>query len=147
MLGRSGIVSAKHEGDGGTPAGVFPLRRVYYRPDRLVRPGTALRAQALSPNDGWCDASGDPNYNKPVVLPYAASAEALWRQDGAYDVFAVIGYNDAPIVPGAGSAIFLHVIRQDGAVRLPTAGCVALEREHLLELLSHIRRQTQIRIG
>src|SRR5579864_1406647 len=36
MLGRSGIVANKREGDGGTPAGEFPLREVRYRPDRIV---------------------------------------------------------------------------------------------------------------
>ena len=40
-LGRGGIVADKREGDGGTPAGIWPLRRLLYRPDR--RGGARLR--------------------------------------------------------------------------------------------------------
>ncbi len=37
-LGRAGVTAGKREGDGATPAGCFPLRRVLYRADR-IRPG------------------------------------------------------------------------------------------------------------
>jgi L,D-peptidoglycan transpeptidase YkuD (ErfK/YbiS/YcfS/YnhG family) len=136
-LGRSGIVHPKHEGDGGTPAGTFPLREARYRPDRMARPKTGLHAFEINPDDGWCDEPADPAYNRLVRMPYNAGAEAMWREDHAYDVLAVIGYNAAPTVPGAGSAIFLHVARitSDGLF-LPTAGCVAMKMNDLLAVLS-----------
>jgi L,D-peptidoglycan transpeptidase YkuD (ErfK/YbiS/YcfS/YnhG family) len=112
-LGRSGVTeaAAKREGDGATPLGDWPIRRLLYRRDRLPEhglPATALAAKPIGPNDGWCDDPGDPAYNRPVSLPYAASHERLWREDGAYDLVVVLGHNDDPPVPGMGSAIFLH---------------------------------------
>jgi L,D-peptidoglycan transpeptidase YkuD (ErfK/YbiS/YcfS/YnhG family) len=143
VLGRAGIRPDKREGDGATPVGSFPLRRVLYRADRLAAPKTALPVSAIAQNDGWCDAPTDSNYNKPVTLPYPASAENMWRDDGLYDVVVVLGHNDAPIVPGAGSAIFLHVMPPEGET---TAGCVALARDDLLELLNKVDTTTAITI-
>jgi L,D-peptidoglycan transpeptidase YkuD (ErfK/YbiS/YcfS/YnhG family) len=121
----------KSEGDGATPAGSYPLVSIYYRPDRLARPPTQLPRNALAPKDAWVDDPNDVNYNRPVSLPYPASAEKMWREDGLYDLLVVIGYNMAPVVPGAGSAIFLHIAAPDFAA---TAGCIAIQRELLLGL-------------
>jgi len=131
-VGRSGVRADKREGDGATPAGTFPLVSVLYRPDRIAPPLSQLPVRPLATSDGWVDEPGDPNYNRPVSLPYPASAEQMWRQDGLYDALVVIGYNMAPVIPGAGSAIFLHVAAPDFA---PTAGCVAVEKNVLLGLL------------
>ncbi len=77
----------------------------------------------MGPNDGWCDDPGDRRYNTAVRLPCDARHEALWRDDGVYDVIGILGWNDTPVVRGRGSAIFLHVARPDFA---PTEGCIAL---------------------
>ena len=134
-LGRGGVVpaAAKREGDGATPLGAWPMRRVYWRPDRLDRPATALPVEALIPEAGWCDDPADPFYNRPVILPYPASHERLWREDAVYDLIVELGYNDDPVVPGKGSAIFLHLARTDFS---PTEGCVACALPDLLALLS-----------
>ena len=132
-LGRGGIVAQKQEGDGGTPAGMLPLRRVLFRADRLGRPRTVVPVSLLAPEDGWCDEVGDAAYNRAVRLPYPARHEALWRGDAAYDVIGVLGWNDAPVERGRGSAIFLHVARDDYA---PTEGCVALARGDLVAVLA-----------
>jgi L,D-peptidoglycan transpeptidase YkuD (ErfK/YbiS/YcfS/YnhG family) len=134
-LGRSGVLPAadKREGDGASPLGVWPFRKVLYRPDREPAPKTRLPVQALTPVDGWCDAPGDPAYNRPVRLPYPASAETLWREDRVYDLIVVLGHNDDPVSPGAGSAIFLHVAAPGYS---PTQGCVALAREDLEAVLA-----------
>jgi L,D-peptidoglycan transpeptidase YkuD (ErfK/YbiS/YcfS/YnhG family) len=133
-LGRNGLSDTKREGDGATPIGAWPLRRVLYRPDRLDMPATALPATPIGLADGWCDAPDDKNYNLPVILPYPASCEALWRQDAVYDLIVPLGYNDGPmIVPGRGSAIFLHLAREDYE---PTAGCISLARPDLLAYLA-----------
>jgi L,D-peptidoglycan transpeptidase YkuD (ErfK/YbiS/YcfS/YnhG family) len=105
---------------------------VLYRSDRVRRPLTALPVRAIDKRDGWCDAAGDRNYNRPVRHPYAASAERLWRRDGLYDIIVVLAYNSRPRIKGRGSAIFLHVARPGYA---PTEGCVALARPHLLRLI------------
>jgi L,D-peptidoglycan transpeptidase YkuD (ErfK/YbiS/YcfS/YnhG family) len=132
VLGRSGITNHKPEGDGATPAGCFAFRRILFRADRIDRPASALPMTPISPNDGWCDDLRDPAYNRPVRLPYSASAEALWRDDGVYDIIVVLGQNDDPPVPGSGSAIFMHIARANGA---PTQGCVAMPQPDLLALI------------
>ncbi len=131
-IGRGGVSKAKCEGDGATPLGSFALREVLFKPDRGIVPRTALPMRPLSPTMGWCDAPLDPAYNRLVSWPWRSSAERLWRQDGLYDVIVPLGYNDSPVRPGAGSAIFLHVARTG---LLPTEGCVALGRSDLLRLL------------
>ena len=88
VLGRGGVKAAadKREGDGATPLGTWPIRRVVYRPDKGPAPQTALPAEPIKPDDGWCDAPGDDAYNRPVALPYPASCERMWRDDEAYDL-------------------------------------------------------------
>lgn len=131
-VGRGAVGDKRGEGDGITPVGRWPLRRVLYRADRLAAPQTALPCTAITPDDGWCDDPDDPAYNRPVRLPYPASHEKMSRADHLYDVVVVLGHNDDPVVPGAGSAIFLHVARDDYG---PTEGCVALALPDLLEVL------------
>jgi L,D-peptidoglycan transpeptidase YkuD (ErfK/YbiS/YcfS/YnhG family) len=144
-LGLAGVIAggAKREGDAASPAGLWPLRRVLWRPDRGPAPATRLASRPIAQDDGWCDDPGDGAYNQPVRLPYPASAEPLWRDDRVYDVVVVLGYNDAPVVPCAGSAFFLHLARPDYA---PTQGCVALAYGDLAHLLSLARPGDAIRI-
>ncbi len=132
-LGRGGVRIDKREGDGATPAGVLPLRRVLYRPDRIQAPVCVAAVRPLAPSDGWCDDPAHADYNRLVRLPIGASAEALWREDALYDIIGVLGWNDHPARPGRGSAIFLHVARADFA---PTEGCVALALADLRRVLA-----------
>ncbi|MFO1128896.1 MAG: L,D-transpeptidase family protein [Rhodospirillales bacterium] len=143
VLGRAGIRTDKREGDGATPAGLFPLRRVLWRQDRLPAPATALPLAPINPDDGWCDDPADVAYNRPVSLPYPARHERLWRDDHLYDVVVVLGHNDDPVVAGAGSAVFLHLAAADGS---PTAGCVALAPADLLAVLARCRPGDALRI-
>ena len=140
-IGRGGARRDKREGDGATPVGCWPIRRVLYRPDRLEAPESPFPTEPLRPSDGWCDDPEDAAYNQAVTLPCAASHEALWRTDEVYDVIAVLGYNDAPVRPGAGSAVFLHAARPDYA---PTAGCVALALPDLLQVLAAASPHTRL---
>ena len=132
-LGRGGVRADKREGDGATPAGLLTLRRVLYRADRGQRPDCAVPAEPLAPDDGWCDDPAHPDYNRRIRLPHPARHEALWRADALYDLIGVLGWNDSPPVPGRGSAIFLHVARDDLA---PTDGCVALPAPVLRRVLA-----------
>lgn len=134
-LGRGGVRPGpeKREGDGATPAGRLPLRRVLYRADRGPPPRCALPVEPIAPADGWCDDPAHPLYNRPVTRPFDASHEALWREDGIYDVIGVLGWNDAPVERGRGSAIFLHVARPGLP---PTEGCVALAPGELRRVLA-----------
>lgn len=135
-LGRAGIRGDKREGDGATPAGLFPLRRVLYRSDRGAAPRSGLPTEPLSPDDGWCDDPDHAAYNTRVRLPFPARAERLWREDHLYDRLVVIGHNDDPAIPGRGSAVFIHVAAEGLA---PTEGCIALERADLEALIAAVR--------
>lgn len=136
VLGKAGVVPAeqKQEGDNASPLGDWPMRRVFFRPDRESAPASQLEVVAIKENDGWCD---DPKasalYNRPTPLPSPFSCERMWRDDHLYDVVVELGYNDDPPVPGRGSAIFMHIARPDFS---GTEGCVALRRDDLLRLLS-----------
>ena len=145
-LGRSGVRAAadKREGDGASPVGLWPIRRVLWRPDRGVAPVTELPISEIQIDDGWSDASDDPNYNQPVKHPHAYSAEKMWRDDNLYDIVVILGHNDAPIVAGMGSAIFLHCARPDYG---PTQGCVALAKSDLLALLAVAKADNCVEIA
>jgi L,D-peptidoglycan transpeptidase YkuD (ErfK/YbiS/YcfS/YnhG family) len=132
-IGRGGARADKTEGDGATPLGLLPLRRVLYRADRLPAPACAVPVEPIGPADGWCDDPSHPDYNRPVALPHPARHERLWREDPLYDIVGVLGWNDAPVVKGRGSAIFLHVARPGLA---PTEGCIALPERELREVLA-----------
>lgn len=145
-IGRSGMICAadKREGDGASPIGLWPIRRFVYRADRLATPATLLPLSAIGPRDGWCDAADDPLYNQPVTLPYPASAEEMWREDGVYDLVGILGHNDAPALAGMGSAIFLHLARPGFA---PTEGCIALALEDMLDVMRLSGPGSAIRIA
>jgi L,D-peptidoglycan transpeptidase YkuD (ErfK/YbiS/YcfS/YnhG family) len=143
-LGSSGILAVKREGDGATPAGRWPLKRVLYRPDRHAPPLTGLPLSAIQPDDGWCDDPADAAYNRPVTLPHRSSAEAMWRSDHLYDLVVVLGHNDDPVIAGAGSAIFLHLSLPTYE---PTAGCVAVNLSDMIEILRHSSPGTEMLIG
>ncbi|MCC7166110.1 MAG: L,D-transpeptidase family protein [Rhodospirillales bacterium] len=142
-LGRSGVSLAKREGDGATPVGRFLLREIFYRPDRLARPHSALLIRALEPDMGWCDEPSDPGYNRLVRLPYDGRCETMWRDDGLYDLLVVLGHNDDPPQPDLGSAIFLHVAGPDFG---PTEGCVALALPDLQALVARLEPGSAITI-
>ena len=132
-LGRARLVAHKQEGDGGTPIGVLKLRRVLYRAGRIARPHCTVPVEPIAPQDGWCDDPDHRDYNRMVRLPHEGRHEELWRRDAIYDLIGVLGWNDAPVKRGLGSAIFLHVARSDFA---PTEGCVALALADLVAVLA-----------
>jgi L,D-peptidoglycan transpeptidase YkuD (ErfK/YbiS/YcfS/YnhG family) len=140
-LGHSGVISAaeKREGDGCSPIGVWPIREIFFRADRLAAaPLPTLPCRPITPTSGWCDDPSSELYNTLIVLPCSSSHEQLWREDSAYDIIAVLGYNDQPPVryPPKGSAIFLHCTTGDSKVEeQTTAGCIAVPREELLTIL------------
>jgi L,D-peptidoglycan transpeptidase YkuD (ErfK/YbiS/YcfS/YnhG family) len=140
-IGCRGRRPKRREGDGITPLGQWPVREVLYRADRVARPRTGLPVRAIRPDDGWCDAPMDRNYNRPVGLPYPASHERMWREDALYDLVIVLGCNDRPRSLGRGSAIFMHLARPDYA---PTAGCIALSRADMLKLLARLKPDDSI---
>ena len=140
-IGPAGIGAKDREGDGVTPLGSFSIREIFFRPDRIKNISSMLPLWKIAPDDGWCDAPGDPNYNRLVKLPYPASAEHLWREEHVYDLVAVLGYNDDPVVAGKGSAIFLHLAKPGYSA---THGCVALRYEDALAAIEQLQPGDQV---
>ncbi|TAE81498.1 MAG: hypothetical protein EAZ74_05240 [Alphaproteobacteria bacterium] len=145
-IGKGGVIDAhdKREGDGKTPLGTYPLRALYIRPDRIADvPACGLAVTTLRSDMGWCDDPRHGAYNQLVPLPFDASHELLWREDNRYDLIIPLGYNDAPIVPYRGSAIFFHVASETYS---PTEGCVAIAAHDFLSLLPNISANSMMTI-
>lgn len=137
-LGRAGIRVDKREGDGATPRGRLPLRRVFFRADRLARPATLQSVRAIGPADAWCDDAADRRYNRLIVRPPGPAEERLMRADHLYDVIVELGWNDRPVRRHRGSAIFWHGARQGFT---PTAGCVAIRIADFARILPRLSRR------
>lgn len=143
-LGRAGILANKREGDGGTPKGIFRPVRLWWRPDRNQRPRTFLPVRAIKPMDAWCEDPADRRYNRPIRLTPHATGDRLTRDDHLYDFIIEIDHNARPRIAGRGSAVFLHLARDNFG---PTAGCVAMTQLAMLRLLRRIGPHTRIEIG
>ena len=130
----------KREGDGRTPSGSFGFDFLF---GVLGNPGVQFPFRAITGrNIVWDDDPSSPLYNQWVDTDTANAGTAPEPMDvAAYDYGAVIAYNMAPVVPGAGSAIFLHV--SDGG---PTVGCVSLPTSELLAVLRWLNPADQPRI-
>ena len=140
-LGRGGILADKREGDGATPRGRFRLFRLWWRADRLPRPATALPARRIGAQDAWCEDPEDRRYNRHVLLSPGATGDRLRRDDQLYDLIIEIDHNARPRVARRGSAVFIHVARPG---LTPTAGCVAMPKARLRQLLAALGPRTRI---
>ena len=143
VLGRSGILANKREGDGGTPPGRFRLVRLWWRADRHPRPRTRLPVRRITPDLAWCEDTTDRRYNRPFRRSANEPGDRLRRDDHLYDFIVEIDHNTRPRIAGRGSAVFIHVARPN---RAPTAGCVALDMNALRRLLGRVGPRTQIEI-
>jgi L,D-peptidoglycan transpeptidase YkuD (ErfK/YbiS/YcfS/YnhG family) len=143
-LGRGGILANKREGDGGTPRGTFRPRQVWWRADRHPRPDTFLPARPIRPEDAWCEDPSSRHYNQPIRLDRAQGGDRLTRDDHLYDFIVEIDHNHSPRIAGRGSAVFLHLARENF---LPTAGCISMTRASMLRLLKRLGPETKIVIG
>lgn len=138
LVGLNGLSAHHREGDDTTPLGLFGFQSTMY--GVLANPGVDFAYHHLVCGDWWDEQPSSPLYNHFVHVPcgtkpdFGGGSEALWETVPSYDYFAVIAYNRHPIVPGKGSAIFLHV--SNGS---PTAGCVSVPVGDLLRVLRALR--------
>jgi L,D-peptidoglycan transpeptidase YkuD (ErfK/YbiS/YcfS/YnhG family) len=143
-LGKGGVKKKIIEGDNITPKGIFKIIKIYYRPDKIRKIKTLIKKIKIKKNMGWCDDPNSDFYNKQIKLPTKLSHEKLYRNDNLYDLIAVLNYNTNPIIKNKGSAIFMH-IGKDSYKK--TKGCIALKREHLITIISKIKKNTKIKIN
>jgi L,D-peptidoglycan transpeptidase YkuD (ErfK/YbiS/YcfS/YnhG family) len=143
-LGPAGLVRIKREGDGGTPAGRFPILWGYFRPDRKRPPAGRTPLRAMRRDQGWCEDPASARYNRPVRLPAADCTDRMWRDDHLYDLTFVLDQNFSRRAKGAGSAIFFHLARSG---LTPTAGCIAIAEADMRRLAPRLAHRTVIDIG
>jgi L,D-peptidoglycan transpeptidase YkuD (ErfK/YbiS/YcfS/YnhG family) len=142
-FGKNGIKKKKEEGDFITPKGIFSLKKVYYREDRIKNLRTKLKKIKIKKHMAWCDDPKSKFYNKQIKLPSRYNYEKLYRNDKIYDIIITLDYNTNPIIKNKGSAIFIHISKRNYK---PTAGCIALKKENLMNLLSVIKQDNKIKI-
>ena len=142
-LGRGGILANKREGDGATPRGTFRPVRLWWRADRHPRPATMLPIRRITAVDAWCEDPADRRYNQPIRVPAGQPGDRLRRQDHLYDFIIEIDHNTRPRIARRGSAVFLHLARPGLA---PSAGCVAMPKEKMRQLLKNLGPRTKIDI-
>ena len=143
-IGKAGIKTKIKEGDNITPKGTYKILSIYYRKDRVKKFKSSIKKIIIKKKMGWCDDIKSKSYNKQIRLPSKLSHEILYRKDNIYDILCVINYNTNPILKNKGSAIFLHIAKKNYQ---KTKGCVALKKNHLIKLLSSIKKNTKIKIG
>ena len=141
-VGKKGLNSNKKEGDYSTPKGLFSLKKLYFRKDRVSIPVCKINKKIIKKNMAWCDDSSDKNYNEEIKTDNKGLKENLFRKDHKYDYIISISHNEKKI-PGNGSAIFVHLTNN----YKPTGGCVALKKKDFEILLKLIDKTTKIKIG
>ena len=143
-LGKSGIGNKKIEGDNITPKGTFEIVKIYYRSDRIKKLSSKYRLIRITKKMGWCDDPKSKKYNQFIKLPTKYSHEILYRKENIYDLILVLNYNMKPIIKNKGSAIFIHVAKKNYK---KTAGCIALKKVDLINLVKEINRNTKVNIN
>ncbi len=134
----------KREGDGRAPAGIFSLGTAF---GYAATPpaGMTVPYRQATDRDYFVDAPAAPAYNQWQHIPAAqandptsrwASCERMRRDDALYEWGMVVNHNTRPVVPGRGSAIFLHVWLGAGK---PTSGCTSMSRSDLLRVMAWLR--------
>ena len=142
-IGKRGIGKKRREGDLITPKGLFKIKKVYFRRDKVRGLETKFSMKAITKNMGWCNDPKSNKYNQLIKYPFAFNAEKLYRNDNIYDIVIVLNFNSRPVKKNKGSAIFLHVAKRKYK---PTEGCVAIKKNELKKLLKLITLQTRIKI-
>lgn len=142
-IGKNGIKKIKFEGDKSTPAGLFRLLNLYYRPDRIDNLKCKINKIKIKKNMGWCDDPESKKYNQLIKINSEKKFEKLYRKDHKYDLLIELDFNRVKTIPNKGSAIFLHLTNN----YKPTAGCVAIKKKDFLILLKIIKKNTYLKIN
>jgi L,D-peptidoglycan transpeptidase YkuD (ErfK/YbiS/YcfS/YnhG family) len=141
-LGKSGIGIKKREGDNITPKGTYKIVNIFYRKDRIKKISSKFKLIEITREMGWCDDPKSKYYNQLIKLPTEYSHERFFRKDNVYDLVLVLNYNMRPIIKNKGSAIFIHIAKKNQK----TAGCIALNKMDLVNLIKKIDKKTKIKI-
>ncbi|OLN22927.1 hypothetical protein BTO30_07230 [Domibacillus antri] len=136
VTGKSGLSFTKKEGDGATPAGIYPIGNMFGTAAKP--PGVKSKYTVSHKNHYWIDDVTSPDYNKWVY--YNRNPNKKWKsferlKHVIYKHAIIIRYNENPIIQNKGSAIFIHLWRNSST---PTAGCLALSEANLKTVMKWI---------
>jgi L,D-peptidoglycan transpeptidase YkuD (ErfK/YbiS/YcfS/YnhG family) len=141
-VGKNGLNAYKKEGDYSTPKGLFKIKKLYFRKDRVGFVNCKINKKIITKNIAWCDDPYNKKYNEEIQIFNIKNKENFYRKDYKYDYLITIDYNNKKI-PFKGSAIFIHLTNN----YKPTAGCIALKRKDFEIMLKLINQKTKIKIG
>mgnify|MGYP006447801253 CR=1 FL=1 len=139
-IGKRGIGYKKKEGDLITPIGKYRVKSLLYRKDRVKTIKSKLKKITIKKNLGWCNDPKSSKYNQLINLPFSHKHEKLFKKANIYDIILVLNYNMNPIKKNKGSAIFIHVARNNYT---KTEGCVAIRKTQLLKIVKQIKDSTK----
>ena len=142
-IGKRGIGIKKREGDLITPKGIFKIKEIFYRKDRIKNLSTKIRKIIIKKNMGWCDDPNSKKYNQLIRYPFKFNSERLYRSDNIYDIIIVLNFNMSPVKKNKGSAIFIHVAKNKFS---STKGCIALKKNELKKMIKFLTRTTSVKI-
>ena len=142
-LGKNGIRINKKEGDLSTPKGIYTIKKLFYRSDRIKKINTKIDKIEIKKNMGWCNDPNHKKYNSLINVNTKIKHEKLYRTDTKYDLVLVIDYNLKKPIPFKGSAIFVHITKN----YKPTAGCIALKKNDMIILLKILKKNTKIKLS
>ncbi|MGC3976203.1 MAG: hypothetical protein QM771_17725 [Nitrospira sp.] len=131
---------AKKEGDGRSPAGVFPIEKGFGHALAKELSGIRLPYRPLTQTLLCIDDVSSALYNQ-IIEPDEHpgwdwnGTERMSRHYELYKWGLVIEHNAHPPISGSGSCIFLHVWRGPSVV---TGGCTAMAAEHMEDIMKWI---------
>jgi len=143
-IGKRGISNKKKEGDLTTPKGVYRIKGIFYRKDKVKKLKSIIKKKVIKKNMGWCDDPKSKDYNKLIKYPFKYNSEKLFRSDNIYDIILVLNFNMNPIKKNKGSAIFIHVAKKNLS---PTKGCVAIKKKELKKIVRLMSKKVKIIIS
>ncbi len=127
----------KREGDLKAPAGIFTLGSIFCNSTHTQHchhlPHLVIEEGLEAVDDPESKYYNQIIHRNQVSTPDWTSSERMHEVGFQYDLGLVINHNAAPIQPGKGSCIFMHIWR---ASYSGTAGCTAMSEQHMIELLS-----------
>ncbi len=139
---KKGDFASKKEGDGRSPAGLFPITGAFGHPtapagyDESNLPFTTLDEQQ-------CVDDGKSPYYNQIVDPKEvggrtwSSAEKMKIE--VYQRGLVVAHNCPKAEPGAGSCIFFHLQSGPGET---TSGCTSMAREPMERLMLWLKQES-----
>lgn len=125
----------KHEGDGKSPIGIFPLTSAF---GTIEKPEyVKLSYTRLEEFTECVDDEKSSFYNKIVNRMQVGnfdwkSSEKMLEVGAQYDLGVFVAYNSFPVRKGSGSCIFLHVWKDESS---GTLGCTAMSKENIETVL------------